>query len=100
MKTPSAHFPAALADVAGMIVSPTAVEKYDNDFATHPVGTGPFIFKEWQRGAQIVFERNPNYWRGPSSRRGRVATDADEQTRYASLQAGNLDVVMNAAAAT
>lgn len=27
-----------------------------------PIGTGPFIFKEWQRGQFIRLERNPNYW--------------------------------------
>jgi ABC-type transport system substrate-binding protein len=97
MKTPSAPFPAALADVAGMIVSPTAVKKYNNDLSTHPVGTGPFIFKEWQRGAQIVFQRNPNYWgKSPNLDEVVLRPMPDEQARYASLQAGNLDVVMNA----
>jgi peptide/nickel transport system substrate-binding protein len=99
MKTPSAPFPAALADVAGMIESPTAVAKYNNDLSTHPVGTGPFIFKEWQRGAQIVFERNPNYWgKAPYLDQVVLRPMPDEQARYASLQAGNLDVIMNAAA--
>ncbi|MBV2235470.1 MAG: ABC transporter substrate-binding protein [Sterolibacterium sp.] len=27
----------------------------------HPVGSGPFRLKQWQRGAKIVLERNPNY---------------------------------------
>ena len=27
-----------------------------------PVGTGPFRFKSWTRGANIVYERNPEYW--------------------------------------
>jgi peptide/nickel transport system substrate-binding protein len=27
-----------------------------------PVGTGPFVFKEWQKGNYIILERNPNYW--------------------------------------
>jgi len=29
----------------------------------HPVGTGPFVFKEWKHGAYIRLERNPNYWK-------------------------------------
>lgn len=28
-----------------------------------PVGTGPFMFKEWRRGEYIKLERNPNYWK-------------------------------------
>lgn len=97
MKTPSAHFPASLADVAGMVVSPAAVEKYGAEFGNHGGGAGAFKLKEWRRGDRIVLERNPNYWRNA------VALDEvmlrpipDQQTRYASLQAGNIDVIMNA----
>lgn len=99
MKTPSAHFPSTLADFAGMITSPAATEKYKEEFGTHPVGSGPFIFKEWQRGARIVFTRNPDYWKGAPLLDEVVPRPMpDQQTRYASLQSGNLDVIMNAAA--
>jgi peptide/nickel transport system substrate-binding protein len=100
MKTPSAHFPATLADVAGMVASPTAVEKYGADFGNHGIGAGPFKLKEWRRGNQVIFERNPDYWRKPQPYLDEVVLRPmpDEQTRYASLKAGNLDIVTNAAA--
>ena len=96
MKTPSAPFPAVLADVAGMIVSPTAVEKYNNDLSTHPVGTGPFIF---MNGSAV--RRSYSSATRTTGARFPISTKQlrpmpDEQARYASLQAGNLDVVMNA----
>ncbi|HEY3179404.1 MAG TPA: ABC transporter substrate-binding protein [Casimicrobiaceae bacterium] len=28
---------------------------------THPVGTGPYVLKEWRRGQRIVLEANPGY---------------------------------------
>ena len=46
----------------GFMVSPAAAEKHGEEFGSHPVGTGPFIFKEWVRGSHVVLERNPNYW--------------------------------------
>ena len=27
-----------------------------------PIGTGPWVFKEWQRGSYIILDRNPEYW--------------------------------------
>jgi len=30
-----------------------------------PIGTGPYVFKEWQRGSAVIYERNPNYWDQP-----------------------------------
>lgn len=29
-----------------------------------PLSSGPFIFKEWRKGDQVIFVRNPNYFKG------------------------------------
>jgi peptide/nickel transport system substrate-binding protein len=29
---------------------------------TAPIGTGPYVFKEWVRGSHVIWDRNPNYW--------------------------------------
>jgi ABC-type transport system substrate-binding protein len=37
------------------------VEAYKDDLMAHPVGSGPYVLKEWKRGARIVLEANPDY---------------------------------------
>lgn len=38
-----------------------AVERYGGEFLNNPVGTGPFLVKNWRRSYRIEFVRNPNY---------------------------------------
>jgi ABC-type transport system substrate-binding protein len=45
------------------VVSPEAYEQLGEDFANHPVGTGPYMFVEWQRDDHITLRANPEYWR-------------------------------------
>ncbi len=42
-------------------VAREVVEFYGDRIMEHPVGTGPFVLKEWRRSSQIIFERNPTY---------------------------------------
>ena len=37
------------------------VEFYGDKIGEHPVGTGPFILKDWKRSSRMVLARNPNY---------------------------------------
>lgn len=44
------------------IVPKEEVAKAGDTFGHAPVGTGPFILKEWVSGQSLTFERNPNYF--------------------------------------
>ncbi len=42
-------------------VAREVVEAYGDDIRAHPVGTGPYLLKEWKRGNKIVLEANPGF---------------------------------------
>jgi ABC-type transport system substrate-binding protein len=37
------------------------IERYRDDLMAHPVGTGPYVLKQWRRSSLIALERNPAY---------------------------------------
>ncbi|WP_051679241.1 ABC transporter substrate-binding protein [Xanthobacter sp. 91] len=59
-----------------------------------PIGTGPFIFKEWVRGSHIILERNPDYWDKGKPYLDRIVVRfiADQSARSAAFEAGELDL--------
>jgi ABC-type transport system substrate-binding protein len=42
-------------------VAREVVEAYPNEVAAHPVGTGPYVLKQWVRASKIVLEANPGF---------------------------------------
>ncbi len=60
------------------------------------VGTGPYKFVSWRRGAEIVLDRNPQYW-GPKPAWDKVVYRpiTNPAARVAALLAGDVDVIEN-----
>ena len=59
-----------------------------------PVGTGPYIFKEWIPGQRVILEANPNYWEGaPRLSRYVYRIIPDSSTMYMELKAGGIDMM-------
>ena len=58
------------------------------------IGTGPYYLDEWEESVKYVLKRNDN-WRGEPGYYDEIDIFfyAEESTRYADFQAGNLDVV-------
>lgn len=91
-----------LAGNRGMMMSPTAyqshgsTEKERTSWAEqNPVGTGPFKFVSWQKGVQIVFEKNPNYWQPGKPYLDKIVFTVinDEVTLGAAFKAGEQNVI-------
>ena len=50
----------AVSDLFGAVAR-EVVEAYGDKISEHPVGTGPFVLKQWRRSSLIVLERNPTF---------------------------------------
>jgi peptide/nickel transport system substrate-binding protein len=77
-----------------MIVPPEASQA--EDFASNPVGSGPYRFVSWDRGNEIVLEADPD-WRGGALDVTQVTYRFIEEsgTRMAALMAGEVDLITN-----
>lgn len=59
-----------------------------------PMGTGPWMFKEWVKGDHLTLEANPNYWRGAPPIQTLIYKPVPEKsTKLNLLLAGDADVV-------
>ena len=91
---------AALADRAGMMVSPKAAQALGAQFATRPVCSGPFRFVERVPQDRMVFERFPEYWNKAAIHFDKVVYTpiTDSTVRLANLKSGQLDFAERVAA--
>ncbi|MDO3408403.1 ABC transporter substrate-binding protein [Saccharibacillus sp. CPCC 101409] len=95
LNQPQAPFLQNLAMPAFSIASPAAVEKSGADFKSNPVGTGPFVFKEWKRSDSITLDKNPDYWQEglPKLDKVIVRSIPDNTARFNALQNGEIDLM-------
>jgi len=94
LSQPYAALLPALASWSGMIVSPTAVETYGDDFASHLVGAGPFKFVDHIRDDRVLLVRNDDYFREglPYLDQIIVRPFVDGEARVINLKSGALDM--------
>ena len=60
-----------------------------------PVGTGPFMFKEWKRGEYIKLARNPDYWKPGKPYLDELVFNVipDAASRAVAFERGSVDVL-------
>jgi peptide/nickel transport system substrate-binding protein len=101
LKEPSAAFLNSLAMVWNGVVSPAAAAKFGKDYRNNPVGTGPFVFKEYRPRDQLVLEANPSYWRGkPKVDRIVFKIMPDPQAALLAMRRGEVHILADVGAAT
>ncbi len=62
LESPDVTFLNKMALNFAFIVPKEEVVKAGDNFGHAPVGTGPYVLKQWQVGQSLAFERNPNYF--------------------------------------
>ncbi len=67
----------------------------ENPANLKPIGTGPFVFKEYSKGSHVIFERNPDYHlKGlPNVDRLVFQIIPNEAARGLALQKGDVDFI-------
>ena len=107
LTTPSSSSIGALSLSSFSIASPKALQEFGADEGTvddegvfhptgtyatqHPVGTGPFMFKDWVRGDHLTIARFDDYW-GEKAKLDEVIFKpiSDNAARLQALQSGEI----------
>ncbi len=80
-----------------------AIDYYKQDFRRNPVGTGPFIFKEWYEGSKLILLKNKKYFERDERNQSLPYLDAvtisfikDRETAFMELLNGKFDMLSGA----
>ena len=95
LSAPFSPLLAALADRAGMMVSPKAAQAAGANFGAKPVCSGPFKFVERVAQDRIVFERYDGYWNKANIHFDKITYTpiVDATVRLANLKSGQFDFI-------
>lgn len=70
---------------------------YGADYGQHPVGSGRYILTQWDKGQQVIFEANPDYYGEAPQMKRLTVLFMDEELALAAAMAGQVDVAHTAA---
>lgn len=70
---------------------------YGPTYGEKPVGSGRYILKQWDKGQQIIFEANPDYYGEAPKMKKVTILFMDEDAAYAASMAGQVDLAYTAA---
>lgn len=79
---------------AAYVVPEEEINRWGPDFSSHPVGTGPFILKEWLPNRELVLAKRNDYFGQQASIKGIVYRIIPEDlTAVTEFEIGNIDIL-------
>jgi len=90
---PTTGFAAALTTQAGYVVAQASLDRP----TAPPIGTGPFVYSDWQPNGHFTATRNPHYWQAglPYLDQITFRPVPDTTQREASLRTGAVDAIIS-----
>lgn len=93
MNRPYSIWPYTMA-ITGIVPEHT----YGPDYGTNPIGSGRYIMKQWDKGQQVIFEANPDYYGDAPKMKTVTVLFMDEDAAYAAALSGQVDLAYTSAA--
>lgn len=94
LKKPFSPLLNLLAMTAAYVVPREEVERWGPDFSSHPMGTGPFILKEWRPNREIILVKRTGYFEPPAKVQGLIYRIIPEDlTAVTEFEIGNIDIL-------
>lgn len=70
---------------------------YDENYGQNPIGSGRYMMKQWDKGQQVIFEANPDYYGDAPEIKKVTVLFMEEDAALAAAMAGQVDVAHTAA---
>ena len=70
---------------------------YDENYGQNPIGSGRYIMKQWDKGQQVIFEANPDYYGEEPKIKRLTVLFMEEDAALIAAMAGQVDVAHTAA---
>lgn len=94
LKRPFSPFLSLLTMTAAYVVPSEEVERLGPDFSSQPVGTGPFVLREWLPNRELRLVKREDYFDGTARVKGIIYRIIPEDlTTVTEFELGNLDII-------
>lgn len=78
---------------AAYVVPEEEINRWGPDFSSHPIGTGPFILKEWLPNRKLVLVKRDDYFADKAEVKGIIYRIIPEDlTAITEFEIGNIDI--------